>query len=104
MTSALALLRQLRSAETDPGCPPTDYAGIYLDLSVGVGTAEDLAAFTWAERHGHPDVIPTLAQLERRCEQLVRDGADASTYHNAVRRLVSYIATIRNAYQDAGVA
>jgi len=97
------LIEQVRQHKADllPFLPTAAPAAPYTDLTNGLSAGEDLAACTWAERNGHPDVIATLAACEQRCEALAGDGTDPATYRAAVARLVGFLETLRAAYRAA---
>jgi len=77
------------------------YAGIHGHLTAPFGTTEDLTAFEWYASLSGDGIIDEIAALERRCEDLARDGADEGVYRAAVTALVERIRQIRDWYREA---
>ncbi len=86
-----ALVALLRDKPLPSAPAHADYPGIYQTLTETCGTAEDLTAFEWYATLNGDAIIDEIAALERRCEDLARDGADEGVYRAAVTALVERI-------------
>lgn len=107
----MSYLRRLRELDTgdaerrldrDPLAVPfnyfaSPYADLFVDLTGGPGSLDELSAIAWAESHGWPDIVATLRAADRRCEALAAADNEAG-FRRAVAQLVELFHAIRVAY------
>jgi hypothetical protein len=95
------LLERLRQHKAELLALVPDYDAIHAEITTDVGTAEDAAALERYALLNGPGIYEQIHTLQRQCDDLVRAGANETTYRQAVTALVTRVRQVRQLYREA---